>query len=410
MGPHDRPVVIGGGAAGLAACLTLEQGGLSPVLVESSQRLGGRLATAELPDGSPVDVGFQVLLTAYPELQRWVDLSAMEKVTFVPGAMVRKDGRWRTLADPRRMPGSVPATAFSGIGTWRDRFRILRLVAGSTRGTPESVQDGRSKGSTHAFLRDEGFSEGFIHDFLRPFFSGIFLDASLSPPPAQFLYTLRMMATGQVVVPAGGMVRLVEALTSGLRRTELRLGQRVAHVLPGAIQQSDGNTVAAGGVIDTRPDVEGADWNACFNAVFECGSRPFGKPIIGLLPDARCVTNLHFMEDVEGARSRGRLNVTALMPKPGTLDRAQMESEVRADLEDAGLDVGPMLWSVEIPNALPKMDGVRSAMPDPRAGEGHYRAGDHTAAPSLDAALRSGRAAAEALLADWGKSAGHEAR
>ena len=93
MGPHDRPVVIGGGAAGLAACLTLEQGGLSPVLVESSQRLGGRLATAELPDGSPVDVGFQVLLTAYPELQRWVDLSAMEKVTFVPGAMVRKDGR-----------------------------------------------------------------------------------------------------------------------------------------------------------------------------------------------------------------------------------------------------------------------------------------------------------------------------
>ena len=103
MTGNDRPIVVGGGAAGLAACLTLESQGHTPLLLEASDRLGGRLRTERMADGTPVDVGFQVLLTAYPELQRWVDVASFGPCSaFVPGARIEKgtaDGRpWPTRA------------------------------------------------------------------------------------------------------------------------------------------------------------------------------------------------------------------------------------------------------------------------------------------------------------------------
>lgn len=404
MNPSKRPVVIGGGAAGLAACLTLEKAGFSPLLLEGADRLGGRLRTDQLPDGTPVDVGFQVLLTAYPELQRWVDLEVLDSVAFVPGAMIHKGGRWRTLADPRRMPASIGATLFSGIGTWRDRIGILRLVQQSMRGTPESLLDAADEVSTSEFLAARGFSAAFVRDFLRPFFSGIFLDAALSPPAAQFLYTLRMMATGKVIIPVGGMAALVGALEGRLRTTEVRLGAEVQYVQEHALRLADGTEMKTGAIIDTVPRTEGIPWNACFNAVFHCEAPPFGQPIIGLLPEARHVTNLHFMEDVEPSGGKGKLNVTALLRDAQGVEAASMESAVREDLLQVGVDVGPLMWSVTIPRALPRMHSVCSSMRNPRIGSGMYVAGDHTAAPSLDAALRSGRVAAEALIVDSGRA------
>ena len=180
--PIDRPVIIGGGAAGLAACLTLEAAGMSPLLLESSGRLGGRLRTEVMPDGTPVDVGFQVLLTAYPELQRWVDVDALDPVRFVPGAKIRKGGRWRT---GRSAPQALIVVAHVDQRDWG----LVRSVAHPRdglqrlRGPAERVQAQDIAGTTMDHLKSEGFSGGFIRDFLQPFFSGIFLDRRLSPRP-----------------------------------------------------------------------------------------------------------------------------------------------------------------------------------------------------------------------------------
>lgn len=400
MEPSNRPVVIGGGAAGIAACMTLEAAGHSPLLLEAQEKLGGRLKTNHLPDGTPVDVGFQVLLTAYPELKRWTDIPALNPVTFVPGAKVFLGNRWRTLADPRRWPGSIPATLSSGIGNWGDRMRILRLVGEACSGTDESIQDGLNTGNTLDFLRSRGFSEDFIQGFLRPFFSGIFLDDSLSPPPAQFLYTLRMFAMGDAVRPERGMQALVEQWMARLENTEIRYHAVVTDVQANEVKLEGGEVLACAGVIDTVSPVKGLEWNACYNAVFTCGSPAFGKPIIGLLPGARCVTNLHFMEDVQGEEGRGRLNVTALFPA-SVNGGESMEKGVRSDLDAVGLEVGALQWSTHIAEALPKLTQVQSARLNPKR-DGVYLAGDHTAAPSLDAALRSGRMAAEQWLKDKG--------
>jgi hypothetical protein len=398
MAGTDPPIVVGGGAAGLAACRTLEAAGHAPILLEAGDRLGGRLRTEHMADGTPVDRGFQVLLTAYPELRRWVDLAALDPVAFIPGAMIRKGNGWKTVADPRRLPGSILATLTSGVGTWGDRIRILKLVARACYGDPLSVQDGLTQGTTMGFLKDNGFTDGFIRDFLQPFFSGIFLDGSLSAPPAQFLYTLRMFASGAVVRPRQGIEAVVEQLAGALEKTEVRLGTSVVDTDAQSVGLSDGSRIKGGCVISTIGGREAVEWNAVFNAVFTCGATAFARPIIGLLPDANCVTNVHFMEDVQGAEGQGMLNVTALPPAPSQADPASMEAHIRRDLDQAGLSVGDMVWHAAIPQALPRLSSVASTPARLTDEAGVYLAGDHQAAPSLDAALRSGRLAAEAWM------------
>jgi monoamine oxidase len=49
--------VVGAGFAGLTAALRLHQGGKSVVVLEARDRVGGRVWTEALPDGSPVDRG-----------------------------------------------------------------------------------------------------------------------------------------------------------------------------------------------------------------------------------------------------------------------------------------------------------------------------------------------------------------
>ena len=50
-------VVVGAGAAGLAAARDLIEAGLSVMVLEGSHRIGGRAFTEHLPDGSPFDLG-----------------------------------------------------------------------------------------------------------------------------------------------------------------------------------------------------------------------------------------------------------------------------------------------------------------------------------------------------------------
>ena len=57
-------VIVGAGAAGLAAARRLAEAGVSFQLLEASHRIGGRAHTEYLPDGSPFDLGCHWLHSA----------------------------------------------------------------------------------------------------------------------------------------------------------------------------------------------------------------------------------------------------------------------------------------------------------------------------------------------------------
>ena len=68
--------IVGAGISGLIAAFVLEKNGFSPIILEASDRAGGRLKT-ELVDGFQLDVGFQVLLTDYPAAKKHLDYNSL---------------------------------------------------------------------------------------------------------------------------------------------------------------------------------------------------------------------------------------------------------------------------------------------------------------------------------------------
>ena len=67
-------VIVGAGLAGLSCAKHLQRAGKKVAIYEASDGVGGRVRTDEL-DGYLLDRGFQVLLTAYPEIETEVDLA-----------------------------------------------------------------------------------------------------------------------------------------------------------------------------------------------------------------------------------------------------------------------------------------------------------------------------------------------
>ena len=70
-------VIVGAGLAGLSAAREIQRHGLSVIVLEASDAVGGRVRT-DIVDGFQLDRGFQVMLTAYPELQTQVDMRALD--------------------------------------------------------------------------------------------------------------------------------------------------------------------------------------------------------------------------------------------------------------------------------------------------------------------------------------------
>ena len=68
--------IIGAGISGLIAAYELEQAGFHPVIIEKKGTSGGRVQTITVEDFQ-LDLGFQVLLNAYPLAKKYLDLKAL---------------------------------------------------------------------------------------------------------------------------------------------------------------------------------------------------------------------------------------------------------------------------------------------------------------------------------------------
>ena len=93
--------VVGAGYAGLTAAWRLHQAGRSVVVLEARERVGGRIWTDRLADGSPVDRGGAWLAPGHEaifQLAREMGVSTYK--TWV---------RVRTFSSVRARPAAIPA-------------------------------------------------------------------------------------------------------------------------------------------------------------------------------------------------------------------------------------------------------------------------------------------------------------
>jgi phytoene dehydrogenase-like protein len=414
----DRPrvVIVGAGLAGLACGVELTAAGVTCEVLEASGDVGGRVRTDEV-EGFLLDRGFQVLLTAYPEARRLLDYEALDLRRFFPGAVIRSGGRFRRLADPWRRPLAGVGGVLSGAVSPADALRIARLRARVRRGTLEELRSHPER-STLERLRLEGFSQAIVHRFFRPFFGGVFLDPGLDTTDRQLEFVFRMFAAGDIAVPSAGMGEIPRQLASRLPAGSVRLGVRVESVDGSSVRLTGGGSVEAAAVVvaadatDVRALIDLPDtvrWRGVTCLYFAADRPPIAGPVLVLDGDGGGpVNNLCVMSEVSPGYSpagRSLVSVTCLGPEAGG-DEA-LERAVRTQLRSwFGPSVGGWrhLRTYRIERALPDQ---RPPTPGPgaipvRLRERLYVCGDYRADGSINGAMASGRAAAEAVLSDLG--------
>ncbi|NET36516.1 MAG: FAD-dependent oxidoreductase [Cyanothece sp. SIO1E1] len=238
-------IIVGGGLGGLTAARQLQAQGVDFLLLEASDRVGGRVKT-DVVDGYRFDHGFQVLLTAYPEAQAILDYESLQLRYFKPGALLLyPDGKQDRIGDPLRDISSLLPTLFSRAGSLMDKLKILRLNLSLSSTSIEQLFQREEMSTAQALGREYGFSDRMIESFFAPFFSGIFLESDLSTSRRMFDFVFKMFGSGHAAVPALGMEEISKQLANPLPDNSILTGTKVSQIEGQNVQLEDGSSFTA---------------------------------------------------------------------------------------------------------------------------------------------------------------------
>lgn len=384
--------MVGAGLAGLACARHLHAHGVDVTLHEASDGVGGRVRTDRV-DGMLLDRGFQVHNTGYPEAQRVLDHDALDLKPFAAGALVRLGDRLHRVGDPRRRPLWALSTLRAPIGSPLDKLVVARLAA--TAAVPRaSTLLARPETTAYDGLRGRGLSDAVIDRFLRPFLSGVFLDADLETSSRFLDLVWRSFARGTQCVPAGGMGAIPQQLSHGL---DVRLDSPVARLDRKQTTVVATDPVTAGKLL---PGLEIPVMKRVTTHYHLAPEAPVHEAAV-VLDGERSgpVVNTVVLTQAAPSYAPGRTLVSSSVLAPGV-----GEPEVRAHLSRIyGVDTArwESVAAYDLPAALPSQAPPMGRFRKPvRVDDRLYVCGDHRDSASIQGALVSGRRAAEAVLAD----------
>ena len=400
--------IIGAGVSGLIAAKVLENNGYSPTIIEASKTVGGRVKS-DCIKGHTLDHGFQVLLTSYPAAKKYLDFKALELQELLPGATIFKNGKSQTIGDPLRNFSLLLPTLFATIGTFTDKLKILKLNRHLKK---KSISDifKTPETTTLTYLQTLGFSEAMLHDFFKPFFSGIFLEPNLETSSRMFEFVYKMFGDGLAVIPKSGMQAISNQLKDGLKNTTIVLNSPVKEVKNKTIILQDGTEIESHfTIIATEASLlvanlknQETDWKSCDTLYFETTKRTIQNPLISLVADKNALINNLFYHTSIKTKTTGNdelLSVTIV--KNHSLTEEKLIEKVIEELHVfCGIRNPTFLKHYQIKKALPKLENLQYELSstETKLTSSIFLAGDQLLNASLNAAMIAGERAAMGVI------------
>ena len=419
-------IIVGAGLAGLTCAKVLAHAGREVLVLEASDGVGGRVRT-DIQADYRLDRGFQVLFTAYPTVQRHLDLAALRLQAFQPGALIAQRGKLYAVSDPFRDHNfsRVAATVTNPLMSVGDKLRMVALRNATRQQTITATlhapqADDRS---TLAELQALGFTtKGSIDQFFRPFYGGIFLNRDLHTSARMFRFIFKMLATGDIALPAQGIGAITEQLVSHLPVGAVRTRSRVDEVVVqggkvAGVRLSTGEHIAAETVVlaveapaaqrlagieipaAAQPVAANCAYFAAPTSLYEGPKLVLNADPAGFINNVTQLTNI-----APSYAPAGQHLISAVILGQPALDDAAIEARCRRDLAQLfpQADVTTLRWlgMYRIPMAqFDQPPGIFQQLPDNgTTTAGLLVAGEFTESSSIHGAMLSGEKAAQAIL------------
>lgn len=405
-------IIVGAGLAGLYAAICGEKAGYSVLVIEGTERPGGRIKT-DFIEGFKLDHGFQVLINSYPKAVEVFDFNALHLQSFESGALITDDSDTYSIGDPLRKISQLFPMIFSKVGSIGDKIKLWQLTSELQALSPDQAFDGIAM-PTMKYLQKRGFSKKIISNFFVPFFGGIFLERALDTPAGMFRFVFRNFSLGEACLPKDGMEALPLQLLNLLKSTEVLHNTRVAQIdQNGKVVLSTGEILRSKKVIiacNPKPLLNQLDEAVAYRkttTMYFSGSDKLKKMnrTIGL--DARKhspVNNYCRLDEVQPSYAPQGKSLWSVTVRDGNDAALQDITMALAELIGAKADELKHLKTYHIREALPVIATPRNDMPadQTQLTANVHLAGDYLLNGSIDAALRSGYRAAKAVTESLG--------
>jgi hypothetical protein len=372
------------------AAIQMQNAGREVVVLEAADRAGGRVQSDQI-DGFTCDRGFQLINAKYPELAALNILGELD-FRFADRAInIAIDDRTHRLGDPRKY---FKSALDSATGSIFEKISLIKALAGKPKPTL----------SIDEYLVASGLGKTFER-VLRPFLRGVYLaDLSNIAAPAG-LEIIRTFISGKPGLPSRGVGALSFVMAKQVN--DLRLGVTVNSIKSGVVTTSVGEIQASEIIVATDSTTAAQ--------LLDLGSVPKLAGCTTWYHSAPTAPVAHGQLIVDGQNRGAVINtlvISNFIPEYApvgknlistTTDTGITESDARrhlATLYACDNRDWELVAKYEIPAALPiGAKGITQPIQSfVRAGI--YLAGDGQVTPSQNGALKSGRLAAMAVLAN----------
>ncbi|MBA2444267.1 MAG: FAD-dependent oxidoreductase [Nocardioidaceae bacterium] len=397
-------VVVGAGLAGLSCAVDLCALGFEVIVLEGSDAVGGRVRT-DTVDHMLLDRGFQQLNPAYPALQGFVDIDALDLQQFKAGAVVARGGKRAVLADPRRSPWLAMSGVSPSTGSPLEKARFVLYVLRTAFGSEDQLTS--RPDLTFGEALDRADVTGRLRrSVIEPFMAGV-LGEEAQETSRLFVDLLwRTFVRGTPGLPAAGMQALPTQLADRLAEGVLHLGVSVRSIVGTSVLTDAGTwtgravVVAADG--DTAAELTGLPHprlRASTTYYHQAKESPAKHRMIHLDGDrGGPVTSTAVVSDVAPSYcSDGALissSVLGVHHDPRTLELVEWQLARIYGVSTRGWE---HVATYAVPGALPAMLPPLTLRQPVAFRDGLFVTGDHRDTASIQGAITSGRRTATAV-------------